>query len=147
MEVKLWFLLVFVLAWIAAPVTQLIFLIAPRFHHKLGMTEDKALEPEFRWFLLDEKAIAIADMTYLLSGAAFIWLTLIGSTSALIFGLYSCACYVYIAVLAISRWNLFGGNQLSPISKGQLPVYVAYMLFFLVFGLFGLFYLWGLAQA
>ena len=99
MEVNVWFLVVFVLTWIAGPVTQLLFLIAPKFHHKLGMTEDGALKPEFRWFLLDEKAIAIADMTYFVSGVAFIWLTLLGNQTALIFGLYSCACYVYIAVL------------------------------------------------
>lgn len=146
MEVNVWFLVVFVLTWIAGPVTQLLFLIAPKFHHKLGMTEDSALKPEFRWFLLDEKAIAIADMTYFVSGVAFIWLALLGNQTALISGLYSCACYVYIAVLAIARWKLLGKNQLSPMSKGQLPVYVAYMVAFLAFGLYGLFYLWGLAR-
>ena len=147
MEVNVWFLAFFVLSWIASPVTQLLFLIAPEFHHKLGMTEQDALKPEFRWFLLDEKAIAIADMTYFVSGATFIWLALLGNHNAPIFGLFSCACYVYIAVLAISRWSLFGRNQLSPIAEGQLPVYVGYMVVFLVFGLYGLFYLWGLAQA
>ena len=146
MEVSVWLLVVFVLLWIAGPVTQVLFLVAPKLHHKLGMTEDGALNPEFRWFLLDEKAIAIADMTYFVSGAAFIWLALLGKQSALIFGLYSCACYVYIAPLAISRWLLFGRNQLSPISSGQLPFYMAYMVLFLAFGLYGLYYLWGLAQ-
>ena len=146
MTVSTWFLVLFVIAWFASPVTQALFLAAPKIHHKLGMTEDRAFEPEFRWFLLDEKAIAIADMTYLVSGAAFIGLALSGNQAAIIFGLYSCACYVYIAVLAISRWRLFGDNDLSPISKGQLPVYVGYMLLFLAFGLLGLFYLWGLVQ-
>ena len=146
MVVSVWFFVFFVLAWLAAPVTQVLFLVAPKLHHKLGMTEDRALEPEFRWFLLDEKAIAIADMTYLASGAMFIWLALAGSQTALIFGLYSCACYVYIAVLAISRWRLLGKDNLSPISAGQLPVYMAYMIFFFVFGLYGLVYLWGLVQ-
>ena len=146
MEVNVWFLVAFVLAWVAAPVTQLIFLVAPTFHRQLGMTEDRALEPEFRSFFLDEQAIAFADMTHFLSGAAFIWLALLGKPSALIFGLYSCACYVYIAPLAISRWFLFGANRLSPISSKQLPIYIGYMAFFLGFGLFGLFYLWGLTQ-
>ncbi len=146
MLVDVWFLVVFVLLWIAAPVTQVLFLIAPKLHHRLGMTEERALKPEFRWFLLDERAIAVADMTYFASGAAFILLTLLGNQAALIFGLYSCACYVYVAVLALSRWHLFGKNQLSPISKGQLPFYMAYMLVFLAFGLFGLNYLWGLAR-
>ncbi len=147
MEISPWFILFFALTWLLAPVSQVLFLVAPKLHHKLGMTEDDALKPEFRWFLLDEKAIAIADMTYLVSGGIFIWLALSGDPTALIFGLYSCACYVYIAVLAISRWHLFGKNRMSPISAGQLPVYVAYMMLFLVFGLYGLFYLWGLAQS
>ena len=147
MEVSAWFIVVFVLMWMAGPLTQALFLVAPELHHKLGMTEDNALKPEFRWFLLDEKAIAIADMTQLVSGGGFIWLALLGNQPALIFGLYSCACYVYIALLAISRWVLFGKNQLSPISKGQVPFYMAYMSLFFVFGLFGLFYLWGLAQS
>ncbi len=146
MEISIWFLVVFILAWLAGPVTQALFLVAPKLHHKLGMTEDSALDPEFRWFLLDEKAIAIADMTHFISGGAFIWLALLGNEAALIFGLYSCACYVYIAPLAISRWLLFGKNQLSPISKRQAPIYMGYMVVFLVFGLYGLFYLWGLAQ-
>ena len=146
MPVDVWFLVVFALAWIASPVTQALFLVAPKLHHKLGMTEDRALEPEFKWFLLDEKAIAIADMTYLVSGAAFIALALVGSDTALIFGLYNCACYVFTAVLTISRWRLLGRSNLSPISAGQLPIYVGYMVFFLVFGLYGLYYLWGLAQ-
>ena len=111
------------------------------------MTENNALKPEFRWFLLDEKAIAIADLTYLVSGGVFIWLALSGDQTALIFGLYSCACYVYIAPFALARWWLLGRNQLSPISAGQLPHYVAYMMLFLIFGLYGLFYLWGLAQS
>ena len=147
MEISSWFMIVFVLLWIAAPVTQLLFLVAPKLHHKLGMTEANAIKPEFRWFLLDEKAIAIADMTYFVSGAAFIWLALLGNQTALIFGLYSCACYVYVAPLAISRWLLHGKNQLSPISKRQLPIYMTYMVVFLLFGLYGLFYLWGLAQS
>lgn len=144
MNISLWFIAVFALLWLLVPVTQLIFLVAPRIHHKLGMTEDKALEPQFRWFLLDEIAIAFADMTYLLSGAAFLWLALSGSQTALIFGLYSCACYVYIPFMAISRWRLLAKHDLSPISKGQLPIYVGYMLLMLLFGLFGLVYLWGL---
>ncbi len=147
MAVNVWFFVVFVLAWLASPVTQVMFLVAPRLHHKLGMTEERALEPNFRWFLLDEKAIAIADLTYLVSGAVFIVLALAGSQTALIFGLYSCACYVYIAVLAVARWRLLGKNNLSPISARQLPVYVAYMIFFFVFGLTGLVYLWGLVQS
>jgi hypothetical protein len=147
MEISPWFVLLFALTWVFGPVTQVLFLVGPKLHHKLGMTENNALKPEFRWFLLDEKAIAIADLTYLVSGGVFIWLALSGDQTALIFGLYSCACYVYIAPFALARWWLLGRNQLSPISAGQLPLYVAYMMLFLIFGLYGLLYLWGLAQS
>ena len=58
----------FVITWVLGPVTQALFLVAPKLHHKIGMTEDDALKPEFRWFLPDEKAIAITDMTNLVSG-------------------------------------------------------------------------------
>ena len=147
MEVSAWFLAIFVIVWIAAPGTQLLFLAAPKLYHRLGVTEDKALRPEFRWFLLDEKSIAIADLTYLFSGGAFILLALRENPAALIFGLYSCTCYVYVAPLAISRWLLLGRNQLSPMSRGQMPIYMAYMITLFVFGLYGLFYLWGLARS
>ena len=146
MTVDLWFLVVFVFAWIAGPVTQALFLVAPKFHHKIGLSEEGTLKREFRWFLLDERAIATADMTQFVSGVAFIWLALLGKQSGLVFGLYSCACYVYVSVLAVSRWHLFGKNQLSPLATGQLPFYTAYMVLFNLFGLFGLYYLWGLAQ-
>lgn len=104
MEISAWFLAIFALIWIAGPLTQVLFLAAPKLHHRLGMTEDESLKPELRWFLLDEKAIAIADLTYFVSGGAFIWLALLGDQPALISGLYSCACYLYIAPFAISCW-------------------------------------------
>jgi hypothetical protein len=146
MEISVWFLIIFVLIWIAGPGTQMLFLVAPKVHHKLGMTEEHALKPEFRWFLLDEKAIAVADITHLVSGGAFIWLAALGNQTALIFGLFSCVCYVYIPPLAISRWLLLGKDQLSPMPSGQMPFYIAYMVLLFVFGLYGLFYLWELAQ-
>ena len=147
MEVSTWFIVVFVLTWLAGPVTQVLFLVAPKLHHSLGMTEANALKPEFKWFILDEKAIAFADMTYFISGIAFVWLALLGNKTALIFGLYSCACYVYIAPLAISRWLLLAKHDLSPLPRRQVAIYYTYMVLFLIFGLYGLFYLWGLAQA
>ena len=146
MEVGAWFITFFVLVWIAGPVTQLLFLIAPKLHHKLGMTEADALKPEFKWFLLDEKAIAFADMTYLVSGIAFLVLVLLDEKTALIFGLYNCACYVYAASISIPRWLLLAKHELSPLPGRQLPVYLSYMVLYLLFGLYGLFYLWGLAQ-
>lgn len=145
MQVSFWFLVPFAILWLGVPVTQALFLVAPRLHHRLGMTEDAAFEDEYRWFLLDEKAIAIADMSYLVSGAVFIGLALAGSRHALPFGLYSCGCYVYVSLMAISRWRLLGKNALSPISSRQAPFYTAYMLVLQAFGLGGLVYLWRLA--
>lgn len=146
MEVSAWFIVVFVLMWIAGPLTQVLFLVAPRLHHKLGLTEADALKQEFKWFLLDERAIAYADLTYLISGIAFVFLALLDNGSALIFGLYSCACYVYIASMSIPRWLLLTKHGLSPAPRKQLVAYMSYMVLFLLFGLYGLFYLWGLAQ-
>lgn len=146
MEVAVWFVVVFVIMWVAGPLGQVLFLIAPKLHHRLGMTEANALKPEFRWFLLDERAIAYADLTYLVSGIAFIWLAVLGNRTALIFGLYTCACYVYIAALTIPRWLLLTRDGLNPAPREQLAVYIAYMVLYCSFGLYGLFYLWGLAQ-
>ena len=146
MEVSVWFFVVFVLMWIAGPGTQLLQLVAPKLHMKLGLMEAEAFKPEFRWFLLEQKAIAIGDMTFLVSGIAFIWLALLGNDTALIFGLYSCACYVYFATTFIPSTLLLVKHDLSPISRGQLGAYMLYASLFLLFGLYGLFYLWGLAQ-
>ena len=143
-DISTWFVVVFGLLWVAAPVTQLLHLVAPRLHHKLGMTEADAFKPQFRWYLLEERAIAYADMTYLVAGLAFILLALLGERSALIYGLYTCACYVYIACISIPRWMLLSREGLLPMPGKQMGVYISYMLVFLLFGLYGLVYLWGL---
>ncbi|UCH47874.1 MAG: hypothetical protein JSU95_17800, partial [Betaproteobacteria bacterium] len=132
MEISTWFVVVFILMWIAGPGTQLLQLVAPKLHHKLGLTEADAFKPEFKWFLLEQKAIAFADMTYLVSGIAFIWLALLGNKTALIFGLYSCACYVYFAATFIPSTLLLTKNNLSPVSGKQLGWYLFYAVLFLV---------------
>ena len=144
-EVSVWFLAVFGLMWAVGPLTQALQLVAPRLHHRLGMTEADAFRPEFKWYLLEERAIALADLTCLVAGVAFLWLALLESRPALIFGLYTCACYVYIAAISIPRWLLLRKHGLSPLHGGQLAVYASYMALYFLFGLFGLVYLWGLA--
>lgn len=146
MEVSAWFIVAFVLMWIVGPVTQVLQLVAPKLHMKLGLMEANAFKPEFKWWLLEERAVAIADMTFLLSGIVFISLALLGNETALIFGLYSSACYVYFASTYIPRIILLTKHNLSPVSKKQLGGYLFYACLFLVFGLYGLFYLWGLMQ-
>lgn len=140
-------MVVFILMWIASAGTQLLQLVAPKLHMKLGLTEADAFKPEFKWFLLEQKAIAIGDMTYFVSGIAFVWLALLGNETALIFGLYSCACYVYFAATFIPSTLLLVKYNLSPVSRKQLVAYMFYAVLFLLFGLYGLFYLWGLAQS
>lgn len=146
MEISTWFIAVFILSWLVGPLTQLLQLVAPKLHYRLGMMEANAIKPEFKWFLLDERGVAIADMTYLVAGAVFVWLALLGNPTSLIFGIYTCACYVFVSVLVISRWLLLTQHDLNPTPSKQLAGFVAYMLLYLAFGLYGLVYLWGLAQ-
>ena len=68
MQISLWFIILFSFMLIIGPITQLLQLIAPKLHMKLGLQEAKAFEPEFKWFLLEEKAVAIADMSFLITG-------------------------------------------------------------------------------
>ena len=146
MEVNIWFIVVFVIMWIAGPLTQVLQLIAPKLHHRLGLTEANAFKPEFRWYLLEERAIAYADLTYMVAGIAFVWLVLLDNRTALVFGLYTCACYVYIASISIPRWLLLSKHELSPLPGSQMAIYLSYMVLYLFFGLYGLVYLWGLAK-
>ncbi|MDJ0710091.1 MAG: hypothetical protein QNJ14_06865 [Woeseiaceae bacterium] len=147
MLVSTWFIVVFILFWIAGPLTQLLFLVAPSLHHRLGLTEEDALKPEFKWFLIDEQAIAIADMTYLIAGIVFVWLAFLGSDLALPFGIYMCSCYVFVACLAIPRWLMLERHGLSPLPPQQKAFYLSYMGAYCLFGLYGLFHLWSLSLA
>jgi len=146
MEIGVWFIVFFIIMWALGPATQALQLIAPKLHSKLGLMEKAAFEPEFKWFLLEQRGTAYADLTFFFSGIVFVWLALAGSPTAPIFGLYSCACYVYFATLYLAQFVLLSQHNLHPVSKGQIGVYVAYAGLFLFFGLYGLFYLWGVVQ-
>ena len=146
MKIDTWFIVVFIIMWAAGPATQLLQLLAPKLHMKLGLMESDAFKPEFKWFLLDERGIAIGDMTFLVSGVAFIWLALLDNDTAIIVGLYICACYVYFASFSIPRMLLLSRYDLFPAPKTYSGVFVIYMGAFLLFGLYGLFYLWMLAR-
>lgn len=145
-DVSLWFIAVFALVWAAGPLTQVLFLIAPELHHRLGLTEANALKPEFHWYLLEERAIAYADLICVACGLTFLVLALLNKPSAVIFGLYNCACYVYVASISIPRWLLLGHHDLSPLPREQLIGYFTYMALYLLFGLYGLGYLWRLTR-
>ena len=143
MTLNIWFVIAFIVLWILGPLTQLLQLVAPLLHKKLGLMEAKAYEPQFEWFRLEERAIAFADMTFLSSGVVFIIGALLGRTWAIPFGFFTCAIYVYFGVMCLSRWALLGRHNLSPLSPGQLKLYVLYIGVFIVFGFFGMIYLWG----
>lgn len=143
MTVNMWFLIVFVVLWIFGPLTQLLQIVAPSLHMKLGLMEGKALEPEFQWYRLEERAIAFADMSFLLSGILFVIGAIGRQTWAIPFGFFTCAIYVYFGLMCIFRWALLGRHNLSPVSPRQITGYVMYMVVFLIFGLFGMIYLWG----
>ncbi len=144
MEISLWFILLFALTLIIGPFTQLLHLVAPDLHRRLGLMETRAFEPEFKWYLLEEKAIAIADMVYLITGLLFMVFAVLGWEIALIFGLYTCICYIYFSTIYIPRTILLIKHDLSPVSSKQLGIYLSYLILFLAFGLFGLVYLWSL---
>ena len=103
MEISLWFILLFSFTLIIGPFTQLLQLIVPELHKKPGLMEAKSFEPEFKWFLLEEKAVAIADMSFLITGLLFITFSLLGRQAALIFGLYTCVCYNYFGLIYINK--------------------------------------------
>ena len=141
MQFGIWFLIIFILSWLLGPVTQLIMIINPRLHQKMGFMEKKAYEPEFRWFALMHRGIAFADMSFLISGSIFI----IGAFSkkqwCIPFGFYTFAVYVYFSLTYIFQTILLIKNDLSPAPKSQLLPCFLYGLAYVVFGLFGMFFL------
>ena len=129
MQISLWFIILFSFMLIIGPITQLLQLIAPKLHMKLGLQEAKAFEPEFKWFLLEEKAVAIADMSFLITGLLFIIFSVFGMQAALIFGLYTCACYSYFGLIYITRTYLLTKHSLSPTASNQILTYLIYFAF------------------
>ena len=46
MDVSIWFIVVFVIMWIFEPATQVLQLVAPKLHKRLGLMEAAAYEPQ-----------------------------------------------------------------------------------------------------
>ena len=141
MGIEIWFLVVFILSWLLGPFTQLIMIISPKLHQKMGFMEKKAYLPEFRWYALMHRGTAYADMTFLLSGAMFVIGALLEKSWCIPFGFFTCAVYVYFSLTYIFQTILLTKNELCPISRDQLPAYFLYGGAFFVFGLYGIFYL------
>jgi hypothetical protein len=137
----------FIIMWALGPATQVLQLIAPQLHYKLGLMEKAAFEPEFKWFRLYERGTAYADLTYFFAGIAFVWLAIAGNETALVFGLYTCSVYLFVMTQYLVQLVLLTRQNLHPVSKDQIGFYVVYAGLFIAFGLYGLFYLWAIASA
>jgi hypothetical protein len=146
MDVNAWFLAAFVVMWALGPATQVLQLIAPKLHMRLGLMEKASAEPRFEWFRLAERGMAFADLTFFIAAILFVVLVIAGDETAILFGLYTCACYVYFGTSYIAQFILLSRKNLHPASKKETGVYFVYMGLFIAFGLYGLVYLWGVAQ-
>ena len=147
MIVNYWFFALFVFFWLLGPGTQVIQLISPKLHHRLGLTEKAALEPKNRWFQLYERGTAYADLTHLTAGIAFMVLALSGSKHGIVFGIYTCSAYVFVMTQFLAQLALLSNENLHPASKEQFVAYGAYAVSFIIFGIFGITYLWRIAEA
>ncbi len=147
MVASYWFLALFFLFLLLGPGTQVLQLVAPKLHHRLGLTEKAALEPKFRWFQLYERGTAYADLTQLTAGVAFMVLALLGNRHAIVFGIYTCSAYVFVMTQFLAQLVLLSRENLHPASKGQFVSFGVYALSFIIFGIFGIAYLWLAAGA
>lgn len=147
MDVSIWFVVVFVIMLVLGPVTQVLQLVAPKLHKRLGLMEAAAYEPDFRWFMIEQRAIAYADLTFLFAGVIFVVLALLDNGWAPLFGIYTCACYVYFVAIWIPETLMLMKNDLSPAKREQLPFFYVYGFLFAAFGLYGMYYLWDLARS
>jgi hypothetical protein len=147
MQIDIWFIVLFIIMWALGPATQVLQLIAPQLHYKLGLMEKAAFEPEFKWFRLNERGTAYADLTHFCAGIAFVWLAIVGNETALVFGLYTCSVYLFVMTQYLVQLVLLTSQNLHPVSKDQIGFYVVYAGLFIAFGLYGLFYLWAIASA
>ena len=66
------FIGVFIFLLILGPLTQLLQIVNLPLHVRWGLSERIILQPEYGWFRADELAIAWADMTYFITGIAFV---------------------------------------------------------------------------
>lgn len=147
MQIDTWFIVFFIIMWALGPATQVLQLIASQLRYKLGMMEKAAFEPEFKWFRLNERGTAYADLTHFFAGIAFVWLAVAGNETALVFGLYTCSVYLFVMSQYLVQLVLLTGQNLHPVSKDQIGFYAVYAGLFIAFGLYGLFYLWAIASA
>jgi hypothetical protein len=144
MDISVWFIVVFVIMWIIGPLSQVLMLVAPKLHMWLGLMEADAYKPEFKWFLLEQKSIAYADLTQLASGVGFLALALADNEWAPLFGIFSCAIYVYFPAQWLADILLLIQHDISPVRPAQLRIYLVYMALFVAFGLYGMYYLFDL---
>lgn len=136
------FISIFILLLILGPLTQLLQIINLPLHVKWGLSEHIILQPEFGWFRADELAIAWADMTYFVTGIAFVIGAFLRKSWSIPCGLYTSACWFFIMLLARIRWPLLEANGFGVLGSDQSLLFYLYAYVYMLFGLFGMYYLW-----
>ena len=127
MDINRWFIIAFFAFWLLGPASQVLQLVAPRLHMKMGFMEKRAFEPEFRWFWLYERGTSIADLTHFVGGILFIWLAFTGNVNAPVFGLYVCSVYVFVMLQYLLQFILLTRESLHPLDKGQFGFILPYV--------------------
>jgi len=136
------FIGIFTLLLIMGPLTQLLFIINQPLHVKLGLSEYIILQPEYGWFKADEMAIAWADMTYLMTGVAFIIGAFLRKPWSIPCGFYTSAAWSFILLMARFRWPLLEANGFGVLGADQVNFFYGYAYLYILFGWFGMYYLW-----
>lgn len=137
------FLAVFAFLLLAGPCTHLLFIVNPDLHYKLGLSEALIMDPEYGWFQADELAIAWADMTCLIAGAAFLVGARFHCSWCIPFGFYTCSCWYFIMLMARIRWPLLESNGFGVMDDSQRTMYHVYAYMYIGFGWCGMYYLWS----
>jgi len=146
MVIPLWFMIIFTIVWLFGSGGQLIAVFSQRLHQKLGLTESRAFEPEFKWYLVDEHAIAYADIVHFITGFLFILFYILGDQNlALKLGCFTFAVYVYVFPLCVFRFYFLSKNNLYPTQdKKETRKVLLILTIFGLYYIFGTWYLWRL---
>ncbi len=146
MEVPLWFMVVFILyGWLFGSGGQILAVLNQRLHQKIGFTEERAFEPDFKWYKIDEYAIACSDVLHFVTGFLFIVFYFSGQQNlAIKCGCFTFAIYIYISFLCVFRILFLSKNNLYPTSNIKQTRNV--LIIVITFGLYSIFGAWYLCR-
>ena len=147
MVIPLWFMIVFIVfAWFFGSGGQVLAVFSQRLHQKVGLTEARAFEPEFKWYKTDEYAMACADILHFITGFLFILFYFLGNQHlAIKFGCFTFAIYIYTIPLCMFRIHFLSKNNLYPTrDKKETRKMLLIVMIFGLYSIFGTWYLWRL---